>query len=293
MAEQHSNQMKKQLTDAGIPAGDAAKILTYINSARRAEQGKESSKQPVTNNTDDQIVGMALKYYNLGLLVDGVNVIISGRNMAMVTFNGYKNKVLTTYPETEFDIQLVREGDTFHVAKESGSVVYSHDIGDPFASTEAPIIGAYCVFKNKRGEFIETLNQTDYEKMKKASKQQFLWGEWASEFWLKSVIKRACKRHFYDVVAEIDKNDNEDYGAVAGDRPAPEADNTDKTKQAIAALKEARDLDELKRIFVASGLMQNADVVAAKDAKKDELMAMPPTKTIKTQTTPQEPTDEN
>jgi hypothetical protein len=148
----------------------------------------------------------------MGILIDGVNAVITGRNMAMVTFHGYKNAVLRVYPEAQIDIQLVREGDDFKVAKKSGAVMYSHNIADPFADQEAKIIGAYAVFKTKRGEFLETLNKTDYEKMEKSSKMSYLWDQWPSEFWLKSVIKRACKRHFYDIVAEIDKVDNDDFG---------------------------------------------------------------------------------
>jgi hypothetical protein len=287
MAETIEKPLKKLLEEQKIPDADIVKIVSYINSARRTEYTKkEEGKKPVTNNSNEQIAGLARKYKNLGLLVDGINVVITGRNMAMVTFNGYKNKVLQTYPETLFDIQLVRNGDTFSVAKESGSVIYSHNIGNPFGNEE--IIGAYVVLKNKRGEFLETLNRDVYEKMKKASKQSYLWGEWESEFWLKSVIKRACKRHFYDVVADIDKNDNEDYGAITDDRPAPAVENTEHTKQVIAAIEQAENLDELKRIFVASGLIQNADVVAAKDARKEELTNKP-VEPLTAETPPQAP----
>ena len=283
--------LKDLLVGGGIPLPDAKKILNYVNGARRDEQGKEPKKQPVTNNSDEQIQTLALKYWNLGLLVDGINVVITGRNMAMVTFNGYKNKVLHTYPETQFDIQLVREGDTFSVAKESGGVMYSHTIANPFE--DKPIVGAYVVFKNKRGEYIETLNKTDYEKMKKASKQDYLWGQWESEFWLKSVIKRACKRHFYDVVADIDRNDNDDYGAVMGEPPKPKEDEAAKIQAAIKTLEEAQDMDELKHAFVATKMMEVPEIVAAKDKRKSELAkgekADPPKPTTTVKTPPQKP----
>jgi hypothetical protein len=133
--------------------------------------------------------------------------------MVMVTAHGYKNKVIATYPESTFDMQLVKQGDMFTLAKESGSVVYTHTFGDPFANNkDGKIIGAYVVIKHSRGEFVETLNEDDYNNMKKASKQSYLWDLWSSEFWLKSVMKRACKRGFYDIVAEVDQQDNEDFG---------------------------------------------------------------------------------
>lgn len=268
--------LKDTLLDKKIPENQVTKIIAYINNAKREEAKKEPGKRPVTNNSADQLYSMIMKYWGLGLAVDGVNVVITGNSMAMVTFNGYKNRVLAVYPETEFDIQLVREGDTFKVSKESGAVIYTHEIGDPFGDKEQPIIGAYVVFKNKRGEFIETLNKTDYEKMKKASKQSYLWGEWASEFWLKSVIKRACKRHFYDIIEEIDKNDNDNYGALApGEPPIEPPDVADKADAVIAQINTARDREEADKMFQISGLMNNKKVVEAYKAKK---LSFPPTK---------------
>lgn len=202
--------VKEVLIGKGMQEKDVERFLSYVSAERRAEANKDANKRPVTGNTADELADIALKFYGLGLVVDGINVVVTGKRMAMVTYHGYKNKVLQVYPESAFDIQLVREGDTFNVAKESGAVEYSHQINDPFGNKA--IVGAYCVIKNKRGEYLELLNSHDYEEMKSASKQSFLWNKWPSEFWLKSVIKRACKRHFNDITAEIDKVDNEDYG---------------------------------------------------------------------------------
>jgi len=70
----------------------------------------------------------------MGSTVDGINAVITGKSMAMVTFHGYKNVVLRNYPETEIDMGLVREGDEFSLAKESGGVVYTHTIAEPFGN---------------------------------------------------------------------------------------------------------------------------------------------------------------
>lgn len=261
--------LKDVLIQKGIPEKEASKFTLYVNNAKAAEAYKEN--KPVSNNSSEQLISLAVKFHNMDVSIDGINAVITGRNMAMVTFNGYKNKVLRTYPETMFDIQLVRDGDKFSFSKDSGHVQYHHEIGDPFNQESHPIIGAYVVFKNKRGEFLEMLNKADYENMKKASKQARLWGDWESEFWLKSVIKRACKRHFYDVIAEIDKNDNEDYGVLAGEPPAPKEDDSVKVDAAIAAMTDANDLAELRKAFTESGLMNNKKVVEAFNAMKDML----------------------
>lgn len=147
-----------------------------------------------------------------GFALDGVNYTITGNRMYMPTYHAFKNKIYMVYPESEIDVQLIREGDEYSFAKESGSVIYTHNVGDPFTTQEPKIKGAYCVIKNSRGEFLETLNLSDYTEMKNSSKQPRLWDKWASEFWLKSVIKRACKRHFHDITKSIDEKDNEVIG---------------------------------------------------------------------------------
>lgn len=183
------------------------KFVGYIDSINKKDKnGKDLSFG--ISVTD--FVKLYTKYKNIGIEVDGVNAVVSGFNRVFITWVGYKNKVLSVYPESEFDTQLVRENDTTMFSKESGAVVYSHTIADPFSSNKG-IIGSYCVIKNKRGEFLETLGLDDYNNMKKSAMMNATWETWESEFWLKSVIKRACKRHFNDVVAEIEKVDNEDY----------------------------------------------------------------------------------
>lgn len=147
-----------------------------------------------------------------GFALDGINYVLSGSRMYMPTYKAFKNKLYMVYPETVIDLQLIREGDTYNFAKESGAVLYTHDIADPFAETEPEIKGAYCVIKNSRGEFLETLNKRDYEEMQKSSKNPKLWDQWESEFWLKSVIKRACKRHFNDITKALEEKDNEVIG---------------------------------------------------------------------------------
>ena len=144
-----------------------------------------------------------------GFALDGINYVIYSNNMVLPTYHAYKNKIYMVYPESVIDLQLIREGDEYNFAKESGSVVYSHSIADPFIDKEPKIIGAYCIIKNSRGEFLETLNLTDFQKMKSIASNTNTWKNWESEFWKKSVIKRACKTHFHDITKDIDAQDNE------------------------------------------------------------------------------------
>lgn len=195
--------IKDKLLSRGYKPESIDKYLSHLS-----DKAKDP-KHPIIPS-EDAACSMFIKVMNLGLEFDGVSAVLTGVNMFMITYHGYKNKVLQTYPTAKFDIQLVREGDEFNVKKESGRVIYSHTIANPFV--DKPIIGAYSVIKIDGSEYLETLNIDDYEKMKKGSKNSYLWDTWSSEFWLKSVIKRACKRHFYDIIADIDTVDNKYYG---------------------------------------------------------------------------------
>lgn len=209
--------------DSEYPPEYVKPFISYIDSINKKDK-KGNDLTFGMNNVD--MVKLFKKYYSIGVSINGIDAAITAYNRVFITWVGYKNKVLSVYPESEFDTQLVREGDEISFAKESGSVVYSHSIASPFASNQG-IIGAYCIIKNKRGEFLETLGIDDFKKMKAESLLSTTWEKWESEFWLKSVIKRACKRHFNDVVHVIEQIDNEDYNQEL------ENQVDDKTKNAI------------------------------------------------------------
>jgi len=175
-----------------------------------------------------------------GLFIDGENITLQFKGKLTVSYNyqAYKNLLLVKYPDSKFDVQIVNKGDNIKIWKESGKVFYTHNFGNPF-SDDLAMVGCYCVIKNERGEFIETLNITEINKMKKAAKTQNVWNEWYSEMALKSVIKRACKRHFKDLVVNIDRIDNEEYDPSLVSIP----DNV------IKLLNEAKTYEDVGRIW--------------------------------------------
>ena len=119
------------------------------------------------------------------------------------------------YPEAIFDIQLVRQGDEFNFTKDNGKVVYTHKIKNPFE--ENPVVGGYCVLKLRTGEFLELLSRVELEKIRKKATASNVWNEWTNEMYLKSIIRRTCKRHCQDVVIELDKIDNENFDLAKED----------------------------------------------------------------------------
>lgn len=194
--------VKKLLLDSGKNKTKVEKAMAYL-----------STNQQVGRHSDIELYTLVAKYLNAGTNLDGTNVVLTGQNMGLITFHGYMNKVKSLHPEVFFDVQLVRGKDEFKFAKESGSIVYTHNIDNPFGDDE--IKGAYCVVKLNNGsgdESLELLNSRDFNEMKKKSRQSKIWDEWPTEFWRKSVIKRACKVYFAEEIRELEEIDNADYG---------------------------------------------------------------------------------
>lgn len=189
---------------------------SYISYLRRLESDKEDGKLKnywFANQTELVFIDLWNKCQFMGLCIDGDTVTITARGgvpMLSFDYHAYRNVVLLKYPETLFDQQLVYNGDDFSFRKESGKVIYSHTIANPF-DTNKKIIGAYAVVKNSTGEFIDFVDMNDIEKMRKTSKMSNIWNAWLDRMVLKSVIKRICNVNFKDVVKEIDSIDNESY----------------------------------------------------------------------------------
>jgi len=184
---------------------DVEKFVNYI---LKLEADPKCSYVKKYNET--QIANMFKEVAEDGLVFDGQHITLQSRGMSF-DYIAYKNKMLLAYPESLMDIQLVYKGDEFTVGKESGSVNYSHKIGDPFGKKDADVIGGYCVIKNKRGETLTLLSKDDIEKHRKVASTDMFWQKWYPEMCLKTLAKKGCKFHCADLFEKIDAKDNENY----------------------------------------------------------------------------------
>lgn len=215
--------MEYEKIKSKLSAHNKQNLSIFISYLEKIEKEKDRDGQ-IKNKwfkffTADQACDIYEKVAKDGLFIDGDTITLQFKGAVIVSYNyqAYKNRLLQVYPETLFDIQNVYEGDKFSFKKDSGHVNYIHEIMNPFA-VQRKLIGCYCIIKNKRGEFIETLNETEIKKMKAVSKTTQIWETWYEEMTLKSVIKRACKRHFKDITTNIDviDNENNDLSLLSG-----------------------------------------------------------------------------
>lgn len=189
------------------------RVVAYINYIEklRGEKDKDGKKKNwwIAKVSQREFEDAFIKVANKSLWIDGDTVTLNYRKQLVITYDyhAYQNRIKVLYPETIFDFGLVYKGDEYTFKKESGKVIYNHSINDPFAK-EREIIGAYGIIKNKKGEFIETIDMKDIEKMKQSSMMAFIWDKWFDRMVLKSVIKRICTVHFKDEVQDIEDEDN-------------------------------------------------------------------------------------
>ena len=205
-----------------------------------------------------------------GLVFDGKHITWQSTGISY-DFQAYKNKMLLVYPETKMDMDVVKEGDTFNVDKVDGDISYRHVLTDPLkTATYENIIGAYCVIKNSRGNFITVLSKEDIAKHRKVAKTDFIWKEWFKEMVMKTVIKKGCKYHFDDdfksMVAE-DNQENElpDY--------ADEEDDTkfeNEKKRIIEVIKTKTTVKDLNAYYrtLTNEFSKDGDIIEACKTQK-------------------------
>lgn len=202
-----------------------------------------------------------------GLVFDGKHITLQSTGVQL-DYVAYKNKMLLAYPETTFDLNVVREGDTFEFEQGNGKVTYSHKLANAFGDKE--IIGAYCVLRNTRGEFLTTLSRKDIDKHRAAAKTKNVWDTWFTEMAMKTVLKKATKYHFDDVFEALNEVDNEgiDLTQVVNDEKEAEA-----IAEAIKNIEATADLKTLQDLFLGfpRQLVANGDVFEAYNAKKSAL----------------------
>lgn len=189
------------------------KVIQYATyccrlSLEKDKQGKLKNEWILKKTTEDLAVYFKRVAQDEGMFLDGVNITLTNRGI-QYDYKAYKNRVMLIYPESIIDNQLVYKDDEYKFWKESGKVHYTHNFSNPFGQKDNDVIGAYCVIKNRRGEFIVTLSREDIEKHRKVAKTDSIWKDWFKEMCLKTVIKKACTVHFHDITTNMEEIDNE------------------------------------------------------------------------------------
>lgn len=206
--------MNIQIIKKALETYDLNKIEAYAEYLLKLLNAKDKHKKLknpwMAYRTDDELISYYKKVSLDGLDLDGVHVTLQSTGISY-DYIAYKNRMLLVYPETLFDVSLVYKNDKFKFSKQSGKVIYQHEISNPFDQRQEDIIGGYCIIINKRGEFITSLSASQIEKHRKIARTDTIWKSWFHEMCLKTIIKKAVKIHFADIYQHIETIDNENY----------------------------------------------------------------------------------
>lgn len=206
------NSVKEWLKDF-----DKNEVAIYINYLRKLEtekkKDKETWKEWLANpwfyyKEENELIELFKKVNKQWLTFDWKHITLQSTGISF-DYIALKNLMLIIYPETILDLQIVYKWDEFKFWKKDWKIFYEHKIWNPFSKPEEDIIWAYCIIKNKRWEFLTTLDLTEINKRRKKARTDSIWKEWFVEMILKTVIKSAVKIHYDDIFWEIIEVDNE------------------------------------------------------------------------------------
>ncbi len=189
-------------------------IETFANYCYKLQIEKKKDWTPANpwsiSIKEEKFAELYKKVANEWLVFDWVHITLQSTGISY-DYVALKNKMLIAYPESIIDIQLVYEWDDIEFWKINWKIEYSHKLKNPFDSKDRDIIGAYTVIKNKRWEFLTTLSKEDLEKHRKTAKTDYIWAQWYKEMCMKTIMKKACKMHFWDIFTKIEEMDNDNY----------------------------------------------------------------------------------
>ena len=233
-------EIQKQIIDALANEKGASDFAAYVAKSIAEKDRKTGKlKNPhFQNRSAEFFVDIFNRVKEAGLVFDGKHVTLQQTGITL-DYVAYKNKMLVSYPESKISIGVVYDGDSFSFSECDGKVRYTHEHSNPFNKSDDKIIGVYVVIRNKRGEFLTTLDMNEIKKHRAVSKGDFIWKAWFVEMCKKTVMKKACKYHFDDVVTSLDEIDNENY-----DLDLPIQANTE-LKDKVNSCKTLEELTEL------------------------------------------------
>lgn len=269
--------LKNQIL-ALLKGENAQHIETYASYCQsllvaKKKDGTVQYPYMATKTADMCAIGFK-KVKEQGLVFDGKHITWQSTGISY-DYIAYKNKMLLVYPETKFDMEVVKTGDTFNVDKVDGDITYRHIIKEPLVTAEFKNIeGAYCIVRNSRGVFLTTLSKEDIAKHRRVAKTDAIWVAWFKEMVLKTVLKKSFKYHFDDIIAGVDEMDNEniDLDKVSGDDMYEEDDTRfeNEKKRIFEVIKTKTTLIELNDYYktLANEFSKDGDVIEACKTQK-------------------------
>jgi len=263
-------------------------VDTFIEYLKYLETGTKRDKSKICKwycfLTNEKVIYLFKKVKREKLVFDGKHVLIQNRGgkiTLLYDYIAYKNKLLVSFPKMILDYDIVYKNDDFKFQKIDGKILYHHNLNSPFNHKDENIIGVYCIIKNKRGEFLVSLDKQELEIIRSKSKtgkykndkKKTIWEEWYKDMCIKSAIRKITKIHFSDVFVEMNKIDNENFDLS---KPTRKIEGLEEiTKKEIEETKTIKELEDYyhknKNIVKNKQELINLLTIRKKEIKETEV----------------------
>lgn len=160
----------------------------------------------------EEVIALWRRAQRWHMNLDGINCWFDPRSGIFFNYIAMKKAVLSIYPNSRFDVQIVLKKDTFTCGRTQDGVTYNYVKADPFENLIFEVVktqngykikdntnfkGAFGVFVANDGtgtEVLELLTPADLQEIVQTSRQISQWNRWSGEYIMKTVFKRVCKR---------------------------------------------------------------------------------------------------
>ena len=198
-------------------SGDANKYIKSV--LLEIVKSKSDPDKDLSKCTPSSIFTAVKQAVDLGLEVDArqhCHLVKHGNSaMLRIGYRGYIHKIKEHYPDANFVVGLVRDGDTFSINKTDENDSFTHKEANPFDSSLNNIIGGYCYITYTLGgrkiSRITTMSKSEIDKIKDVAKMKAIWNTWFEEKARVAIIRRACKLIFAGLTQKLDEFNNDEF----------------------------------------------------------------------------------
>lgn len=213
------------------------------------ERNLGDPKKDISGCTPNSIVQTMIDAARMRIFIDNrqhAHIIKYGDKATLqIGYRGYIHKIKEHFPDADFSYGSIYEGDEFKVSSENGFDDYNLKVADPFEDRIEKLKGVYVAISytvnGEPKQKVTTLSIREINKIKKSSKQDYVWNAWFQEKAIVAAIKRACKVNFASIkeISEIAEYDNKTHFKPFNDRkPDVQSDNPFETMNKIKSERE-------------------------------------------------------
>ena len=204
----------------------AASVLAEI------EKSRGDSKKDLTVCNPMSIAQTMIDAASFKIKIDGrqhAHLVKYGNNVTLqIGYRGYLAKIKEHYPDADFVVEPIYEGDDLHIWHENDTQHYTLKKASVFNDGPEKLKGVlFAVTYTDAGRLVRKVNavpKSRIERAKKAAKQDFIWGTDYIEKAKAAAIKASCKIHFASLsgLSDVIQFDNTHNFDQAKEEAAPE-----------------------------------------------------------------------